>query len=280
MHSPTIDRVSVIIVNFRGVDDTLECIDHLSRVDWPQDRLEVLVVENGSGDDSLDRLRAATQANPTVRVVESSENLGFTGGSNLGAREATGNIIAFLNNDAKPNTDWIRAAVGQFAVSPTVAAVGSKVLDWDGTSIDFVTGSLTWFGMGYKEHDTEADDGRFDKPKDLLFGTGSALFVRADVFREVGGFDEKLFMFYDDVDLGWRLNLLGYRVRFAPDSVVQHKHHGSMRSFGQYREMYLLERNALYLMYKNLSEENLGSFLPAAMALLARRAVAKSGLDS
>jgi hypothetical protein len=89
-----------------------------------------------------------------------------------------------------------------------------------------------------------------------------------------------MFLFYDDVDLGWRLNLLGYRVRYAPESKVFHKHHGSMKSFGQYREMYLLERNALFMLYKNLSAESLAIFLPAALALSARRSIAKSGLDS
>ncbi|RYJ01595.1 MAG: glycosyltransferase family 2 protein, partial [Actinomycetales bacterium] len=278
--STSAPRVSVVVINFRGTDDTLECIARLSEVDWPADRLEIVVVENGSGDDSEQRLRAALGAQQNVKIIVSRENLGFTGGSNLGAREASGDVVAFLNNDAKPDVNWVKEGVAGFAPSPRVAAVASKVLDWEGKTIDFVESGLSWFGMGYKNHIAELDDGRFDAPQDLLFGTGSALFVRREVFLEVGGFDEGLFMFYDDVDLGWRLNLLGYRVRFAPRSVVYHKHHGSMKSFGDHREMYLLERNALHLLYKNLSDENLGTFLPAALALLARRAVAKSGRDS
>jgi GT2 family glycosyltransferase len=273
-------RVSVVVINFRGTEDTLECVARLNEVDWPADRLEIVVVENGSGDDSEERLRAALGDQPNVKLIVSPENLGFTGGSNLGARESSGDYVAFLNNDAKPGVDWIRAGIAGFAPSPRVAAVASKVLDWDGKVIDFVESGLSWFGMGYKNHVNEVDDGSYNEPKDLLFGTGSALFVRREIFLEIGGFDENLFMFYDDVDLGWRLNLLGYRVRFAPDSIVYHKHHGSMKSFGEYREMYLLERNALHLLYKNLSDENLGVFLPAALSLLARRAVAKSGLDS
>ncbi|NRD25425.1 glycosyltransferase [Frigoribacterium sp. VKM Ac-2836] len=272
--------VSVVIVNFRGTDDTLECVARLNDVEWPSAQLEIIVVENGSGDDSPERLKAALGGQSNVTIVQSKENLGFTGGSNLGASRAKGEYVAFLNNDAKPGPQWISKALEQFNVSPRVAAVGSKVLDWDGRAIDFVQGSLTWFGMGYKDRVTEVDDGSFGTPKDLLFGTGSALFVRKAVFDEVGGFDERLFMFYDDVDLGWRLNILGYRVRFAPESIVYHKHHGSMKSFGEYREMYLLERNALMLLFKNLSDESLAKFLPGALALLARRAVAKSGLDS
>ncbi|SEM94954.1 hypothetical protein SAMN05216281_102417 [Cryobacterium luteum] len=272
--------VSVIVVNFRGAADTLECVRAVVDVDWPEDKIEILVVENGSGDDSESLLRAAMIDLPNVRLIVSEENLGFTGGSNLGARHAGGEFLAFLNNDAKPDAGWVRGALKQFEVSPQVAAVGSKVLDWEGLNVDFVGGSVTWFGMGYKDHVTEPDGDQFNRPRDILFGTGSALFVRAEVFKSVGGFDERMFMFYDDVDLGWRLNLLGYRVRYAPDSKVFHKHHGSMKSFGQYREMYLLERNALFMLYKNLSTESLASFLPAALLLAARRSVSKSGLDA
>ncbi|MEN2738046.1 glycosyltransferase [Microbacterium sp. X-17] len=277
MSSPHADLVSVVIVNFRGCDDTLTCIEALEKTDWPRELLEIVVVENGSDDDSYERL---SQLGKRITLVRSKENLGFTGGSNLGAARARGEFVAFLNNDSRPDTDWIREAVKVFHSAGQVAAVASKVLSWDGSEIDFVGGQLTWFGMGYKGHDNESASDKYDKPRDLLYGTGSALFVRAEIFREVGGFDERLFMFYDDVDLGWRLNLLGYRVRFAPSSVVFHKHHGSMRSFGQHRERYLLERNALVLLYKNLDDENLGRFLAGALGLLARRAVSTSGLDS
>jgi GT2 family glycosyltransferase len=276
----TAGTVSVVIINFRGTDDTLECVARLNEVDWPAAQLQIVVVENGSGDDSEARLRAALGDQANVELVISAENLGFTGGSNLGARSATGEFVAFLNNDAKPHRDWIREGLAAFSASPRIGAVASKVLDWDGKAIDFVESGLSWFGMGYKNHTNEQDDGRFDEQRDLLFGTGSALFVRRALFLDIGGFDEDMFMFYDDVDLGWRLNLYGYRVRFAPDSIVYHKHHGSMKSFGEHREMYLLERNALHMLYKNLSDDSLGTILPAAFALLARRAVAKGKLDS
>ncbi|WP_066041775.1 glycosyltransferase [Herbiconiux solani] len=272
--------VSVVIINFRGADDTIECVRQTLAVDFPADKLEIIVIENGSGDDSLARLTAAFGDEKQVRIVTSAENLGFTGGCNLGAKSAKGEFLAFLNNDAKPDKGWITAALAQFDVSPAVAAVGSKVLDWDGIAVDFVGPGLTWFGMGFKPNLGRADRPEFDVPRDILFGTGSALFVRRTVFAELGGFDERLFMFYDDVDLGWRLNLRGYRVRFAPDSVVRHKHHGSMKSFGDYREEYLLERNSLMVLYKNIGEENLGRFLAGALALSSRRAIANGKVDS
>ncbi|MCK9913226.1 MULTISPECIES: glycosyltransferase [Microbacterium] len=270
------DLVSVIIVNFRGADDTIRCVEELESVDWPREQLEIIVVENGSGDDSAQRLSSLGRR---IKLIRSAKNLGFTGGSNLGASKARGEIIAFLNNDSRPDRGWIREAVKGFHTAGQVGAVASKVLSWDGTRVDFAGGQLTWFGMGYKGEESGDRESLLDGPRDLLYGTGAALFVRASVFEELGGFDERLFMFYDDVDLGWRLNLLGYRVRFAPDSVVFHKHHASMHRFGEHRETYLLERNALILLYKNLGEENLTKFLSGALSLAARRATVRSGFD-
>lgn len=269
--------VSVILVNYRGVEDTLTCLRALrEELDYPADRLEVLCVDNASGDGSVDRLRRET---PRVRLIESESNLGFAGGCNLAARKATGQVLALLNNDARPDRSWVRAAVDVLRAEPTVGAVASKVLDWRGEHIDFVDGGLTWFGMGYKRHAGQVDDGSHDAQRDVLFGTGSALFVRADLFAALGGFDERFFMFYEDVDLGWRLNLRGWRVRYEPRSLVYHRHHASMAGIATAREHYLLERNALAALYKNVSEETLAKALPAAMGLAVRRATARGEID-
>ena len=98
--------VSVVLVNFRGVDDTLTAVRALRECEWPAEQLEIVVVENGSGDDSLERLAAE----PGIVVVESKENLGFAGGCNLGVARSTGDVVAFLNNDAKPDARWISEA--------------------------------------------------------------------------------------------------------------------------------------------------------------------------
>ena len=150
---------------------------------------------------------------------------------------------------------------------PRVAAVASKVLDWDGGVIDYVGGSINLIGEGYKLEAGRPDDGSYDTPRDVLFPTGSAAFVRADLFRQVGGFDERYFMFYEDVDLGWRLNLLGHRIRYVPTSVVYHRHHTAIEKFGSYREQYLLARNSLLTIYKNFGDELLSKALAPALLL-------------
>jgi len=269
--------VSVILVNYRGAPDTIRCLHAFADIEWPTDRLELIVVDNDSGDGSAAAVRAAV---PTATVIESGTNTGFAGGCNLGVAKATGEYVAFINNDARPDRAWVQAAVEVLDGDPTIGSVASKVLDWDGGLIDYVDGSLTWFGMGYKREVEKPDAGEWDTAKDVLFGTGAAMFVRSELFREVGGFDERFFMFYEDVDLGWRLNLLGHRVRYVPGSVAYHKHHVTIKKFGSFRESYLLERNALLTMYKNYDDASLAKALPAAMALAVRRSVARTGTDA
>ncbi|WP_037316130.1 glycosyltransferase [Amycolatopsis orientalis] len=274
--------VSVIVVNYHGAADTITCLRALAEHDYPN--LEVICVDNASGGSDVAEIKAAV---PGVKLVESPVNSGFAGGCNLGAAHATGTVLAFLNNDARPAPGWVRAAVTELRAQPTVAAVASKVLDWDGTGTDFVDAGLTWFGMGYKRHAgsplADVPAAEHEIAKDVLFATGSAMFVRAGVFAELGGFDERFFMFYEDVDLGWRLNLRGWRVRYVPESLTYHKHHATMSTVDapdSGRETFLLERNALAALYKNLSDETLARALPAALALAVRRATARGDLDA
>lgn len=269
--------VSVVLVNFRGADDTLEAIGHLGELDWSTDRLEIVVVENASGDDSAARIRDAA---PHVKLVVSKTNEGFAGGCNRGVAASNGEFIALLNNDARPDAGWVRSAMEKFAESADIGAVASRVLDWEGELVDYIGAAMTWYGMGYKPFTSLPVPKTPGVPRDVLFGTGSAMFVRRSVYEALGGFDERYFMFFEDVDFGWRLNLRGWRFAYDPGSLAYHKHHASMDAFGPYKETYLLERNALYTLYKNLEEEALREALPAAMALSIRRAVTRSELDS
>ncbi len=276
--APVAGRVSVVVVNYRGVDDTIFCLRELTNLDFPADRLEIICVDNASGDDSMARLTA--QAPEGVVLVQSPRNGGFTGGCNLGVQHATGEFLAFINNDARPDRRWVSEALRVLARDATIGCIASKVLDWEGTGVDFFDAALTWYGMGYKPGAGAPYAGGAQEPRDVLFATGAAMVIRASTFAAVGGFDERFFMFYEDVDLGWRLNLLGHRVRYVPSSVVFHKHHASMKNVGKYHEWFLLERNALMTLYKNVSDESLGRLLAPAMALSIRRSLAVGDADT
>ncbi|MGQ0778509.1 MAG: glycosyltransferase [Pseudonocardiales bacterium] len=277
MSERALPKVSVIVINYRGAEDTVTCLRALrDELDWPAEKLELICVDNASGDGSADRIAAAVTP---AKLIRCPTNTGFAGGCNLGVSKATGSVVAFLNSDARPHRTWVRAAVEVFHAEKDVAAVASKVLDWDGERIDFVDAGLTWYGMGYKPQAGALDDGSHDTPRDVLFGTGAALLVRKEVFEQLGGFDERFFMFYEDVDLGWRLNLRGYRVRYEPASIAYHRHHASLRGADPAREIYLLERNALAALYKNVSDQTLAAVLPGALALAIRRATARGECD-
>ncbi len=208
------------------------------------------------------------------------ENTGFAGGCNHGAAQATGQYVAFLNNDARPDPDWLQAAVAELHADTSVACVASKVLDWEGQTVDFVDAAMSFYGHGFKLHVGAAESTIPDKAADVLFASGAAMVMPTDVFERVGGFDARYFMFFEDVDLGWRLWLLGYRVRYVPESLVYHRHHSSMDSYGTWREHYLLERNALFTIYKNYDDENLARILPAALMLSIRRGITLGGADA
>ena len=268
--------VSVIVVNYRGADDTITCLEACRQLDWPSDQLELIVVDNASGDGSVDLIRDAV---PEAQVISSKQNLGFAGGCNRGVKAGRGEYAAFLNNDARPDKGWLRTAVAALERDSTLACVASKVLDWEGRTVDFVDAGLSFYGHGFKLHVGEADDPSFDVEKDVLFASGAAMVVRRDLFQAVGGFDDRYFMFFEDVDFGWRLWLLGHRVRFIPESVVYHRHHATIGRIGAWWEHHLLERNALFTMFKNYGDELLQATLPAALAFTVRRGVLRGGDD-
>src|SRR5262249_17217613 len=139
--------VSVVVVNYDGADDTLACIESLRDLEIEKDRLEIIVVDNGSPSDDAARIGAAA---PDVHGVALWENRGFAGGCNAGVARATGEYVAFLNNDARPHPHWLAAAVHPLEYDGSIACVASKVLGWDGSTVDFVGAALSYYGHGFK----------------------------------------------------------------------------------------------------------------------------------
>ena len=270
-------RVSVILVNYKGVEDTLSALDALMGLPEYPKNLEIVVVDNASGDGSLEALRAREK---DIVVVASLTNSGFAGGCNLGVKNSSGEIVAFLNNDAKPDTQWVSAALESFDSYDNVGAVASQVLNWEGSHVDFSGAGMAWYGMGYRPLTGNKVSKKPQHPAPVLFGTGAAMFVRRSVFDALGGFDESFFMFFEDVDFGWRLNLAGYTYLYQPASVAFHRYHGSMSGIPKHREQFLLERNALYCLYKNLDDAQLQRILQGALLASVKRAVVESGVDT
>ena len=266
--------VTVVVLNYNGQRHLDDCLGSLLVLDYPA-QLEILLVDNGSSDDSV---AWVAEHYPTVRIHRLPQNLGFAAGNNAGAEVATGAWLAFLNNDTRVDRAWLRELVGSVLADAArdVVCTGAKMLDWAGERLDFVGGVMNFHAFGYQLSyglPLAAEPASYREQRDMLFACGGAMLIRTDIFRMVGGFDADFFAFFEDVDLGWRLWVLGYRVTFTPTALTYHKGHGTAGSIPHHRLAVLFERNALFALYKNYSDDSLARILPAALLLMAERAV-------
>jgi len=261
-------RVSVVVLTASGARHLPACLDSLRQHSWPPDRTEVIVVDNGSTEDPTS---VVERHYPGARVVRTGANLGFSGGNNAGARVATGDWLVFLNDDTRVEAAWLDEMMG-VARRRNAASVGAFIVDWAGERVDFAGGLVNFEGRGYSQgYDLPVADADLSE-RPLLFGCGAAVLFRRDVFEESGGWDEPTFAYYEDVEFGWRLWLLGHEVWFAPKAVVYHRHHGTSGSESPAR-VRAFERNALRMLYSLLEEDSLQAVLPAALLLAVDRAL-------
>ena len=263
--------ISVVIPNWNGAALLAECLDSVAAIDYPTDRLEVIVVDDGSTDGSLELM--ATEY-PHIRVVAHEANLGFAAACNTGARHATSECVAFLNNDMRVDVGWARGLATAYDAARGYVCVAGVILDWSGVKIDFAGGWMNFHGyVGHENFGKPVAEDRIEDGRDLLFACGGSMLVQRAVFLDVGGFDPTYFAFFEDVDLGWRLWLLGYKVRLASRARSFHRHHATVSSLSFERREYLYERNSLLTLIKNLSDENLAPILAPSLFLLIKRSL-------
>lgn len=262
-HMSDCPTVTIIVLNYNGLTHLKDCFSSLKKIDYPDELLELMLVDNASTDGSVEYIQSHY---PQVSLVRNQQNLGFGSGNNIGAREATGQYVVFLNNDMWVEPQFLRGFVKVVQSDPDAVCAGAKILNWDGTRFDFAGSASHFAGYAYQEGmDKPFMPDQFTSIKPMLLACGGAMLISRQVFLEVGGFDDDYFMFYEDSDLGWRLWLMGYKVVFAPDAIVHHRHHGSASNLSNYRKQVLYKRNALYSVIKNYDDENLGRVLPAVL---------------
>lgn len=269
-------RVSIVVLNYNGRHHLGPCLESIQALDYPPDRIEVIVCDNHSSDGSVDFVRSKF---PDVKVVALDANYGFAEGNNRAAHKASFEWLAFLNNDMHVDRCWLRELTAPLGSQPELACVSSKILNWDGTKIDFIGAGISFQGFGW-QWDFGATASPRDEPRRLLCPCGGAMLIRKDVFLEVGAFDPDYFGFYEDTDLGWRLNLLGHDVWYTPGAVVYHRHHGTYDRFRYRKVRVLYERNSLFTMYKCLDDANLAAALPATLLLQNEKALRMGGIDT
>ncbi len=244
--------VSVIILNFNGKRWLKECLDSLAGSDYPQDRYEVILGDNASTDDSLDFVR---QQYPRVKIIAFDENSGFCRSNNRCAREARGEYLVFLNNDTFVTKAWLIELVRAVLAESGVVSCASKILfpNLKKKILNAAGGKLFITGSSIYEGWMQEDGPAYDIPKDTGFGCAAGVLVQKRFFLETGGFDEYYFHSVEEMDLGWRAWLMGYRVRYVPTAVMCH-HMGGTAFGGRGMTptiLFLVLRNSLYFIIKN-----------------------------
>jgi GT2 family glycosyltransferase len=268
-------RVSIVILTALGATHLRECLDSLRQQDYPLDRIELVVVDNGSAEDPTAEVRARF---PDAQVIRNEKNAGFAGGNNQGVAASSGEFVVFLNDDTRVGATWLRELV-ETARRRKAAAVASYILDWSGTRVDFVEGAVNFQGKGFQLEYDAAADRLTPEEKPLLFACGCAMLMDRAVLDEAGGWDEGMFAYYEDVELGWRLHVLGHEVWLAPRAIVYHKHHGTSGAWPEPPRTRLYERNSLRGLFCLLDAASLRRALPAALLLGADRALLEAGLS-
>lgn len=238
-------KVIIIVLNWNGLGYTLDCLASLQHLDYPD--YEVVVVDNGSTDGSVGAIR---QGFPDVTLIENGENLGFTGGNNVGLRHAlrrNADYVLLLNNDTEVAPDFLQHMVEAAEADPSIGIAGPTIyyherpdLTWSaGGKIDRPRGQTQMIGLDKR------DIGQYGtSPREVDFVTGCALLVRGSVLEQVGLLDEKFFAYYEEVEWCVRAHRAGYRIVNVPRAKVWHKISPQARSDSPFVH-YLMTRNRL-----------------------------------
>jgi GT2 family glycosyltransferase len=257
-------RVTALVLNWRTPDDTLAAVRSLLASDWPA--LDVLVVDNGSGDDSAERLER--ELPDGVDLLVNGENLGFAGGCNTGIRRALERGAAFvflLNSDARVTETTVAGLVRALQADPEAGAAGPVVLsagepprlESRGGTIDLGSGRIRHRGAGEPWHSPEAEA----EPQRTAMINGCAFLVRREATEAVGLMDERFFCYLEEADWCLRLAAAGWPVLLVPGETVRHAGGSSLGGTTSALRVYFGIRNHLLLLRKNADRRWPGRWL-------------------
>lgn len=239
--------ISVIIVNLNGSEYLPDCLNSLS-VQTFRD-FEVIIVDNGSTDGSLDLLRNQFG---WVGVIPLEENTGFARGNNIGLESSSARYIATLNNDTIADRDWLKSLIEAAEADEKIGMVASKILlGREGNELDSAGMLVYPDGMTRQRGRGEPDRGQFDEAENVLFPSACAALYRRDMLDETGFFDEDFFSYCEDADLGLRGRLAGWKAVMAPGAVVRHLYSLTGGKYSDFKA-YHVERNHVWVLLKTL----------------------------
>lgn len=231
MQPTSTPKVTAIILNFNLVQYTIECLHSLENIDYPN--LEILVIDNGSTDDSIKRLK---ETFPHLDVHATGENLGYTGGINVGFQRALmgkPKYILVLNPDTEVDPRFLSYLVAAMEARPMAAgACGTIYTDHERTRVWYAGGRMIpWRGLAVHNHENEIlDPALLGEPYPVTFVTGCMILFRAALLEEVGLEDERFFMVLDDIEFSARILKKGYELLYVPKALIYHKVMGEKES--------------------------------------------------
>ena len=243
-------QVSIITINYNGHKDTCELIDSLPLED---SSIEVIVVDNASKTDEASTIESRY---PSVKVIRSSQNLGFAGGNNLGIKAAQGKYLFFINNDTilKHSTSHINHLVSRLESDEKIGIVCPKIrFAWDNNPIQYAgytplspfTIRNRSIGFGDK------DQGQYDTPHPTPYAHGAAMMVKREAINIVGLMPECYFLYYEELDWSQMFTCAGYSIWYEPACTIYHK---ESQSTGQNSPLkaYYMTRNRLLFVKRNI----------------------------
>ncbi|NJD54175.1 MAG: glycosyltransferase family 2 protein [Candidatus Methanoperedens sp.] len=237
--------VSIIVLNWNGKQYLETCLSSLVRQTYKN--IEIIFVDNGSSDGSIDFVRNKF---PGIVISGHTTNLGFAEGVNSGIRISKGEFIATINNDAQADENWVNNLVRVIESDPGIGCCASKMMRYyDRNIIDSAGIVIYQNGNAYDRGREEKDTGQYDKMEEIFGSCAGAAIYRREMLDEIGLFDKEYFAYFEDVDLSFRMHLFGWKCIFAPDAIVYHMHSATAKSSSPFK-IFFIERNKLWNMWK------------------------------
>lgn len=265
----TIPSVAVVILNYNGQSYLEKFLPSVRNSSY--ENLSIYVADNGSADDSLAWLEENV---PEISRINLKKNYGFAEGYNRALRQVDADYYILLNSDLEVESGWIEPIIQLLEEDPETAACQPKILSYERKeAFEYAGAAGGWIDfLGYpfcrgRIFDfTETDEGQYNDRQEIFWASGAALFVRADLFHRIGGFDPDYFAHAEEIDLCWRLKRAGYKIQVVPESVVYHLGGGTL-SYQAPNKAYLNFRNTLYTIWKNEPATKLWWLIPARFLL-------------
>lgn len=258
-------KVAIVILNWNGAEMLRRFLPSVIACSQAEEGVEIYVADNASTDESCS---VVEKEFPSVRLIRLELNYGFADGYNKALAQIEARYTVLLNSDVEVTPGWLSPLVEYMEAHPEVAACQPKLLsfrepskfEYAGASGGFIDTYGYPFCRGRIFDVVEDDRGQYDSICPVFWATGAALFIRLQVFREVGGLDGRFFAHMEEIDLCWRLRSRGYRIVCLPDSKVYHVGGATLKKENP-RKTFLNFRNNLLMLYKNLPSGELGSVM-------------------